>query len=227
MYAIPWPLILPVLAVVLSFAWLYAFKQRNPGNYALLLAFSGAFLLAVTLFELLPEAYASGSPRTVGLFVGVGILLQIVLETFSQGAEHGHVHGHGRNGPFPWLLFGSLCLHALSEGLPLMHAKGFLWGIVVHKIPVTLIIGGFLLRKGWPRTHTWGFIGCFALMTPLGALLGAHPLVASAYAYLLPLVIGIVLHVSTIILFESSEGHAFNWRKLGVIILGMALGYLI
>jgi hypothetical protein len=39
-------------------------------------------------------------------------------------------------------------------------------------------------------------------------------------------VIGIFLHISTTILFESSENHRFNLQKFVVIILGtlMALG---
>jgi hypothetical protein len=47
------------------------------------------------------------------------------------------------------------------------------------------------------------------------------------YTYLLALVIGMILHVSTIILFESSREHAVNLRKLAAIVLGMVLAYLL
>ncbi|RZV65520.1 MAG: ZIP family metal transporter, partial [Flavobacteriaceae bacterium] len=40
-------------------------------------------------------------------------------------------------------------------------------------------------------------------------------------------VIGIFLHVSTIILFESNEEHRFNLRKLMIIILAVAIAYII
>lgn len=195
-------------------------------HYGLLLSFSGAFLLALTLFELLPEAYAWNHPRITGVFIALGILLQLVLEYFSKGAEHGHVHDL-TEGRFPWLLLGSLCLHAFLEGIPLEKNPHFMWGIIVHKVPVALILGAFLLRSRLPLGATWLFMGFFSLMTPLGALLGSSPLVASAYPYMLALVIGVVLHVATVILFESSEGHSLPWRKLAVIVLGMVLGYLL
>ena len=165
-------------------------------------------------------------PSTAGLCIGLGILLQIVLEWFSKGAEHGHVHGPETE-VFPWLLFGSLSLHAFLEGIPLDHTDQYLLGIIVHKIPVALILGGFLLRSGMKMLHIWAFILLFAAMTPLGALVGMNPLLEGVYPYVLALVIGVVLHVSTIILFESSQGHAFNLRKLGVILAGFLLAYLI
>jgi hypothetical protein len=39
-------------------------------------------------------------------------------------------------------------------------------------------------------------------------------------------VIGIFMHISTTILFESSDVHRFNLAKLGAIIIGMTLGIL-
>ena len=64
--------------------------------------------------------------------------------------------------------------------------------------------------------------------TPLGTYL-AHTIdLLSTYGvYLNALVIGVFLHISTIILFESSEGHKFNLRKLLVIILGITIAYFL
>ncbi len=212
--------------MLLSFIGLLSWRQTRTMNFGLLLSFSGAFLLALTLFELLPEAYSLGKPRLTGIFIALGILMQLVLEYFSKGAEHGHVHDL-TGGRFPWLLLCSLCLHAFLEGIPLEHNAPFMWGIVVHKIPVALILGGFLLRSDLSLTGAWVFMVFFSLMTPLGTLLGSLPALASAYPYLQALVIGVVLHVATVILFESSVAHALPWRKLAVIVLGMLLGYLL
>jgi zinc transporter ZupT len=180
----------------------------------------------MTLFELFPAAYSQGNPRFIGLFIALGILSQIVMEWFSKGAEHGHVHGAAKSG-FPWLLFISLSLHALLEGIPLEQSHHYLIGIVIHKIPVAIILGSFLLRSDLSSGIVWVFMVLFAGMTPLGGLIGSGSSLSWAYPYLLALVIGVVLHVSTVILFESSEGHSFNLRKLAVIILGMALAFFL
>jgi len=39
------------------------------------------------------------------------------------------------------------------------------------------------------------------------------------------LVIGILLHVSTTVIFESGEGHAFNYNKLIATLLGLTIAY--
>ena len=63
-------------------------------------------------------------------------------------------------------------------------------------------------------------------MTPIGTLLANTTTILSRYGmYLNALVIGVFLHISTVILFESSEGHKFNLRKLLVIILGITIAY--
>ena len=211
--------------MLLSFTGLLVLKQTRILSFGLLLAFSGAFLLGLTLFELLPEAYNSGNPKITGAFIAAGILLQLVLEYFSKGAEHGHVHHHGGQ-KFPWLLLCSLCLHAFLEGIPLAHNHNFIWGIVVHKIPVALILGTFLLHSGRTRCASWFFMTLFAIMTPLGAILGGLSNIATFYPYLVAMAIGVILHVATVILFESSSDHSLPWRKLVVIIAGIAMGYL-
>ena len=89
----------------------------KPGNkiVRLLLAFSGAYLLSVTILHLLPEVYTVHTDaKRVGVFILVGIILQSVLESFSKGAEHGHIHIHSDGKEFPTLLFVSLCIHAFS-----------------------------------------------------------------------------------------------------------------
>ena len=39
-------------------------------------------------------------------------------------------------------------------------------------------------------------------------------------------VVGIFFHISTVILFESTENHKFNIKKFGVIVLGFLISYL-
>ncbi len=55
--------ILPVLGVLLSFLFVVIAKPTKNEYFKLLLAFSGAFLLALTIFEMLPEVYTDTDAR--------------------------------------------------------------------------------------------------------------------------------------------------------------------
>ncbi|MGB5817843.1 MAG: ZIP family metal transporter [Saonia sp.] len=220
--------LLPVLSVLLSFVFVLLTKPKNKETFKLLLAFSGAFLLALTIFELFPEAYQNSNPKTIGVFVMLGILLQIFLEFFSKGAEHGHVHLDNEKTSFPWALFISLSLHAFLEGLPIENHGIILYGILVHKIPIAIILSIFLVGSKMKLTKAILFIVLFSIMTPLGSYVASNfDFVARYYAPITALVIGVFLHISTVILFESSEGHSFNLRKLLVIILGIVIAYFL
>ena len=59
----------PILAVVLGFILALITKKQKSWNTKLLLSFSGAFLLALTLFELLPEVYSHLDTKLTGLFI--------------------------------------------------------------------------------------------------------------------------------------------------------------
>jgi zinc transporter ZupT len=195
----------------------------------LLLAFSGAYLLSVTILHLLPEVYGENSNvKIIGILILVGIILQSVLESFSKGAEHGHIHIHSDSKKFPTLLFASLCLHAFSEGLPIHNADdNLLWAIVVHKIPIAIVLTTFLLHSQYNKKIVFTFLIVFAFMSPLGVLLGDNiALFTTYYIEIQALIIGVFLHISTIILFESTENHKFNLQKFLAIFLGIILTIL-
>lgn len=219
---------LPILAVILSFLGVYAFKPKSKQYIKLGLAFSGAFLLAVILFELFPEIYEHQDPKKMGLFIMLGILLQIILEFFSKGAEHGHVHLDKNSTSIPWMLFISLSIHSILEGIPVVEHESLLYGIVVHKITVALILSIFLLKTRIKFLHAFLIMAIFSVMTPLGSFIFSEVIISDLTAdALTALVIGVLLHIATVILFESSEGHSFNLRKIVVILFGIAIAYLI
>ncbi len=220
--------LLPILAVLLSFTFVYITKPKKKEGIKLLLAFSGAFLLALTIFELLPEIYNSTDQKRVGVFVMLGILLQIFLEFFSKGAEHGHVHLDSTKKQFPWLLFISLSIHSLLEGIPIDSHHNILYGILVHKIPIALILSIFLVGSQMKFRNALFFIILFSIMTPLGTFLAANiEFLSPITPQLNAVAIGVFLHISTVILFESSEGHKFNLGKLVVIIIGITMAYFL
>ncbi len=219
--------LLPILAIVAGYLFVILLKPKKPSSIKLFLAFSGAFLLALTVFELLPEVYESDG-KYVGAFIMAGIILQIFLEFFSKGAEHGHVHLHKNDTTFPWMLFVSLSIHSFLEGIPIHDHDNLLLGIIIHKIPIAIILTVFFIQANYSRKNTLIFLFLFSLMTPAGSFAAEKlAFLKDYYAEATAVVIGIFLHVSTTILFESSEGHKFNLAKLLIVIFAAFLAFLL
>jgi zinc transporter ZupT len=219
--------VLPLLSVLLGFGFALWFTPKSKKQLKLLLAFSGAFLLSITVLHLLPEIYETGKQH-VGIFIILGILLQILLEYFSQGAEHGHVHKHGDMQHIPWLLFGSLCLHAFLEGIPISNHNPLAMGIAIHHLPIAVILTTFFLQSNLNKGSVTLFMLIFSVMTPLGTYLAVYiPQLHQYQAKLTAIVIGILFHISSTIIFESNEGHKFNIAKISMIILGVLLAYFL
>jgi zinc and cadmium transporter len=217
--------ILLIASVLLGSLLVFIIKPSNK-IVRILLAFSGAYLLSVTILHLIPEVYTENTDRKrIGIFILIGILLQSILESFSKGAEHGHIHIHADGNKFPTLLFVSLCLHAFSEGLPI-HRTGdnLLWAIIVHKIPIAIVLTTFLIQTKYSKKNIFIFLIFFGIMSPLGVLIGDKIDFFTKYCTeITALIVGVFLHISTIILFESSENHKFNLQKFSAILLGILL----
>ena len=227
--------VLVLLAVVYLGGFLVrAFKKGIERGHQYLLTFSGAFLIGMVFLHLLPEIFHADS-HGIGWWVLGGFMLQIILEYFSQGIEHGHQHVHPGQS-FPLMIYISLCLHALIETMPLggVHDHGsfgdqLLIGLAVHKLPVSIVLATMLLKSGKKVGGMFIMLTVFALMAPLGMffyqflesqdIMAGHELFQRTNA----LLVGILLHISTTILFESDDGHRFNLLKFLVIILGFAL----
>ena len=218
----------PIYAVILGVVIAKLSKNKKNWNTKLLLSFSGALLLALTLFELLPEVYSNLDTKLTGLFIMCGILLQIILELFSKGAEHGHVHIHKHETTFPWLLFISLCIHSFLEGFPIHQHNDMVYGVLVHKVPIAALISMFLFQSKFSKMQIIAFLLVFTAMTPLGTYISNTSNLNIQLAHSInAIVIGIFFHISTTILFESGEGHKFNLSKFVSIILGVGVAYLI
>lgn len=219
--------LLPLLSVILGYVIALLLKPKKKKNLKLLLAFSGSFLLSITVMHLLPEVYETHS-HSVGIFIMVGILFQIILEFFSKGAEHGHVHGHDKIARMPWLLFISLCIHAFLEGFPVGHHHDLAYGIAIHHLPIAIILTTFFINAELNKTALFIFMLTFAFMTPLGTFVSDNvPFITQYYTEITAVVIGILFHISSTIIFESSEGHKFNIAKISMIILGILLAVFV
>lgn len=228
------------LMVVLSGLSVFLLKVTDQKKIKLLLAFSGSYLLAVSLLHLVPEIYRSSTEESmIGIYILLGFFIQLLLEYSSKGIEHGHVHLHKRDHHahgFPLAVVASLCIHSFLEGMPLAsivnnedYFNQLLIGIILHNIPVSIVLMSLLLQSsGKVKAFAWLVI--FALMLPLGA--GVNFLlegkfiseIINYHQIILAIVVGIFLHISTTILFESSENHRFNLYKFISILLGAGMG---
>lgn len=225
--------------IVVGAITVFAFRLHEPRHVKLLNSFTGAFLLSLTILHLLPELY--DFPREKGteheaivlgaLMLG-GFFIQLALDFISMGVEHGHehhLHGHA-----PYGVLAGLCIHALVEasalGSPASYydpasRKMLLWSIVVHNFPVSIALLGMLLHWGMKRERALLWLGLFAVMGPLGMFVSGHvELLASHSRELMAIVIGIFMHISTTILFESGDVHRIHVPKLIAILVGTGLG---
>jgi len=199
---------------------------------SLLLSFSGAFLLGVVFLHMLPELYAEEGMH-IGFWVLGGFLLQVVLEFFSHGIEHGHMHFHGGKA-LPVVTLLSLCLHSYAEGIPFADPDvagdiPFLVGVLLHKMPMAIALATVLLRSGTGGISSWIMLVTFALAAPLGIGTGLLDGGEEGHGFLhdmLGLAIGMLLHISTTIIFESAPDHRFNATRFIAVLVGAALAML-
>lgn len=209
----------------------------------ILLAFSGGFLLSIAFIHFIPELYEH-SEHNVGIYILLGFLIQLILEFFSGGIEHGHIHTHGL-GKIPWAIVIALGVHSFLEGIPLAsqfsgemiatshHHTGdqtLLYGILFHRLPVAVALMTLLYASKIKHSVAWGILLLFAVTTPMGMYFGhiTHQ-VSDLFDFnlILAIVVGMFLHISTTIIFETSENHKFNFIKLISILGGFAIAILI
>ncbi len=219
--------IILIASVIIGILIVIGLKPTK-NSIQLLLSFSGAYLLSITVLHLLPEVFES-QQSTIGIFILLGILLQTILEFFSKGAEHGHLHLHSDLKSIPWLLFLSLSLHAFFEGIPLESSSNslLLWAIVIHKIPISIVLIVFFKQSNLSNQFILAFIIAFALMSPLGLLVSTQiPFFNNHHIEITAIIIGVFLHISTAILFESTQNHQFNIRKFIAVLIGFAIAFI-
>ena len=218
------------LSVIAGAIFVELFNPKKGRNIQLLLTFSGSYLLAVSFLHLLPELFWYNTTENIGIYILGGFVIQILLEYFSQGIEHGHFH---KSNIIPFSVLISLCLHALLEGVPLggdLHEhthNALLYGIVLHKMPVAIVLMTFFLQSNMKKSRAYILLFLFAIMAPLGVYAGSIFSALSLYHNeILAIVIGIFLHISTTILFESTDGHRFSFMKIIAIIVGACIAIL-
>lgn len=231
---------------LLAFLW----KEYRRDWLGLILAFAGSYMLGIIATHLLPGIFGPGGSGKAGLFLLAGFVMQLLFSNLSQGVEHGHFHKEKSHGRQFWLIYFGLCLHALVEGLPLsgyevfdmhLHHHGhdhdhgplfnhLLAGVALHKLPEAYVLALLMRVNDYRGMRFWGLLAAFAMMSPLGALLGGYWIIdAQALRFTMAFVVGSLLHIATTILFEteSSGHHRIPWRKMAAIALGIVLALLV
>jgi len=251
------PLAIICLVAPILLSGIVALKVNiNQTSLRLLLAFSAAYLFSVTIIHLLPEAFGYDPAhhhevivtdvKLIGLFIVLGFCLQLALDTFSTGIEHGHVHLHSKDchDHLPFGIIIGLMLHSFLEGLPIYNLNGdpgnasainhqLIYGLVLHNIPISIAFVLLLKEHKTKQFNILLLLAAFSLMTPIGfffsytlqsfGLHNYHQYSQAAFA----IVIGIFLHISTAILFETSEHHKYNVAKIVMMVSGILLAYVI
>jgi zinc transporter ZupT len=138
-------------------------------------------------------------------------------------------------------LFLSLSVHSIIAGIPLgnqyagivsdhSHEHGSLfWGIIFHQIPVSIALMTLLVNTNLSQVKAWLVLLAFAAMNPIGVILGfqiSPEQIGIDIHVILAIVVGMFLHISTTIIFETSENHKFNLLKLISILIGCGLAML-
>lgn len=219
--------------------------QTKESQIKNILVFAGSFLFSVTIVHILPELFETHKDQFhIGMFILAGFFFQQILEYFTSGVEHGHMHVHKHGNKHSAVsgvsLMLALCIHAFLEGTILAHpdvihsghSNGtLLTGVVLHKIPAALALMTVLSCHYKQRSTRILLLLIFALASPLGVLAGhgLEPLgwiSESGMVMLFAFVAGNFLHISTTIFIESSPEHQWNSRKLIISLLGAGLAIL-
>lgn len=221
-------------------------KGKNT-NYRMLLVFAGSYLFAITVIHILPELYRqSRGLELIGLFVLIGFFLQQLLEYFTSGVEHGHIHtndhGHAHTHHqdhhhatvSSLVLLLALCVHAFLEGGMLAESpergavydtNAILLGIALHRAPAAFALMTVLAVQLHSRRKAIPYLIGFSLAAPIGLIISSYlasveVISSTGLIYLYALVSGNFLHISTTIVFESTPGHKFDARKMAITVFG-------
>lgn len=218
--------------------------KLNVNRFKILLSFSGAYLFSITVIHILPELFhETANLKLTGAYVLAGFFLQMILEYFSSGVEHGHIHldhGHEHHGHLPYSMFISLCLHSFLEGTLLTHpfhnhadegAHTLLIGLVLHKIPEAFALVSILLFGLRKKYIAFLLLFIYSLCSPAGQLtsdLMFHRLDIDEriFQFLFAIVAGNFLYISTTIFFETSPDHKFKINRLLVLILAAIMAII-
>jgi len=213
---------------------LIAFRFHR--DLATLIAFTGGIVVAVALFDVLPEAFeALDSPRRVGALVGAGFIGFFLVErllVLHHRDEPEQARAHARIGA---LGAAGLSVHSFIDGLGIGFAfhLGTTTGLLVflavvsHDFADGMNTVSFVLRQSGDRRAARAWLAVDAIAPLLGAIVGASIEISErGLGYVLALYAGFFLFVGATDLLPEAHSHP-SWKRVWLTVAGFAATFAI
>ena len=200
------------------------------------MAFTGGIVVAVGLFDVLPESLeALDDPETVTALVGAGFLGWFLIERLlvlhhrdapEEARAHQQVGALGALG---------LSIHSFIDGLGIGLAFGLdtTTGILVfiavaaHDFADGLNTVSFVLSQSGDRRQATRWLRIDALAPLLGAIVGAALNVSEEFlGHILALYAGFFIYLGATDLLPEAHQHA-SWVRVGLTVAGFALIFVV
>jgi ZIP family zinc transporter len=208
-----------------------AVALRHRRSLDTVIALTGGIVVAVALFDVLPEAIdAVDHPRRVAAVIGAGFLLFFLAErvlVLHHRDEEEQARAHAQVGA---LGAAGLSLHSFIDGLGiglafhLNTATGVLVFIAVvsHDFADGLNTVSFVLRQSDDRARAIRWLVLDSLAPFVGAIVGSSVSVSEhALGYLLSAYVGFFLYMGATDLLPEAHSHP-SWHRVGLTVLGFA-----
>jgi len=195
------------------------------------IALTGGIVVAVALFEVLPEAIqAVDDPHLVGTLVGAGFVFFFLAEralVLHHRDDDAHIHAHAKVGA---LGAAGLSVHSFIDGLGIGLAFGLsteagllvFVAVVAHDFADGLNTVGFVLRQSGDRSRAIRWLAIDATAPLAGAIVGTMLSISEqGLGALLAVYAGFFLFMGATDLLPHAHEHP-SWRRVGLTLIGFA-----
>lgn len=202
-----------------------------------LIAFTGGVVVAVALFDILPEALdAIGSARRTTALVGAGFLFFFLAERLLVLHHRDEPEQARAHAPVGALGAAGLSLHSFIDGLGIGLAFHLSTGtgllvflaVVSHDFADGLNTVSFVLRQSADRRQALRWLSADAAAPLLGAIVGSQIAVSEhKLGYLLAAYAGFFLYLGGTDLLPEAHGEHPSWARVWLTVLGFVATFAI
>jgi ZIP family zinc transporter len=227
---------LACVTVVSTFAGgLLALRLRR--DLQTVIALTGGVVVAVALFDVLPEAFdAIGNSRRTTAIVGAGFLFFFLAERLLVLHHRDEPEQARAHAPVGALGAAGLSLHSFIDGLGiglafhLSTATGLLvfLAVVCHDFADGLNTVSFVLRQSADRRQALRWLSADAAAPLLGAIVGSQIAVSEhKLGYLLAAYAGFFLYLGGTDLLPEAHSEHPSWTRVGLTVVGFVATFAI